>query len=308
MSKRTGSTSLRAALRDWQARLDASSPSAVDTPTTPAEPICPVCHGAGWVLPQVGATMAEAVVCPAQCAAARRFIDHRRQARYSRAGIPEQYQRLTFATFEALTAEQRGGKLLGYAMMLEFVGAAQQVSLWAVARHLTNWFGRGVPARVTGWLQVPDVVKRGVVLQGEAGVGKTGLAIAAMNALLDQGMDVRYMRVYDVIVALRETWREGSERDILQDFQQCPVLVLDEFNLIDAQAVAKPHQTEYMTAIMRYREAAGRPTLITCNVGREQFYAQWGVQCADVVMALCHWVPVGGLKLRQTEQDLGDAL
>jgi DNA replication protein DnaC len=291
--------------------LRASVQSQIDASGTSLEPEqCDVCNGAGWVLPYAGAAMSSASVCPLLCDAAKQFIEYRRAARFRRAGIPTRYQALTFATFEALGFDQKLNKWLAYAAMREFADKDNgfRVSRHRLAERLKAQFGAATPARVLQWLADTDVIKRGVALQGEAGVGKTGLAIAGMNAMLDLGIDVRYMRVYDVIVLLRETWQQGSERDVLQEFQECPVLVLDEFNLIDASAVAKPHQAEYMTSIMRYREAAGLPTLITCNINKEQFYHQWGVQCADVVMVACHWIAVGGMKLRQTDDDMGDAI
>lgn len=304
--RKGSSMTMQQALDQWRAALQPQ----IDAANEPEIMECNTCNGAGWVLPYPGAPMSSAYVCPAGCRYAQNFIAYRRDARFRRAGIPVQYQSLTFETFEALTSDQKLNKWLAYTAMREFAEKENhfQVSRHRLAERIKKRFGKGTPARVLDWLTVPDIVKRGVALQGEAGVGKTGLTIAAMNALLDWGADVRYMRVYDVIVLLRETWREGSEREVLQDLQECPILVLDEFNLIDANAVAKPHQAEYMTSIMRYRAAAGLPTLITCNISKEQFYTQWGVQCADVVMMMCHWIQVGGLKLRQTDDDMGDAL
>jgi hypothetical protein len=305
--RRSGQMSMQDALQQWRDRLEPELAMSGDQPESAT---CDTCNGAGWVLPHSGALMSSAYVCPAGCQFAQGFIAYRRDARFRRAGIPKQYQTLSFATFEALPPAAKLGKLMGYAALLEFIEPDNE---FRVSRHNLAWrlhalMGDATPDRIDQWLHEPDDIRQGVALQGPAGIGKTGLTIAAMNVLLDRGVDVRYMRVYGVIAELRSTWKDGTELETLQDFQQCPILVLDEFNLIDAEAKALPHQAEYMTQIIRYRAAAELPTLITCNINRDQFYDQWGVQCADVVMALCQWVVMGGTKLRQTDSNLGEAL
>lgn len=145
-----------------------------------------------------------------------------------------------------------------------------------------------------------DRVSNSVVLRGEVGLGKTGLAVAAVNLMRANGHAVVFTRVQSIIRRIQETYGDAAtERldDVLTFYASAPVLVIDEFGL----ERFSDDRLEKLEEIIRGRDRMGLPMLVTTNLTTDEMYKLWKPRIADVV-AKSHIVPIGGLKMRDTAQ------
>ena len=205
-----------------------------------------------------------------------------------RTGLPAQYRTFSFATFDALTDQQKAGKVIA------------REAAWAWAQH-----GSVNIANILDFYGVDhteqSINRTGLVLYGGLGMGKTGLAAAAIEHLVARGDLVIYIRARDLIQSVQDTYKIDSNltRAQVEDkFIKARFLVLDEMTLENVSADRK----DIMEQVLRHRHAHRLPTFITTNHTLEQFYAAWGERTADVVAEMCAWVHVGGEKLRNTNQ------
>lgn len=159
-------------------------------------------------------------------------------------------------------------------------------------------------AAQTAWKQdwkgeVSQRASQSVILTGDVGLGKTGLAVAAVNELRTQSQSVIFIRVQELIRRLQETYNrdwQGETADTRSRFYaSVPYLVIDEFGMKNFST----DRLELIENIIRERDRRGLPFMGTTNLSKDEFYAGWQPQIADIV-AKAHWVQIGGVKLRQT--------
>ena len=101
-----------------------------------------------------------------------------------------------------------------------------------------------------------------LVLVGETGCGKTHLAVAVANVRLDQGHEVYYTRVADLLDDLRVTFSPDSRVTYDEQFdrvKQAPLLILDDLEV----EYATPWAQEKLSQIIYFRHGARLPTIIT---------------------------------------------
>jgi DNA replication protein DnaC len=262
--------------------------------TKPPAPInhCEACGGMGIVsydVPISHPKFGKSMPCPnTNCTAGNERRRTGWDKRLLTARIPDAYKNFTFDTWLNLSMDKREGKNLAYAACGFFSETPGQ------------WVGiADCYAECNRQWQYEDIRKNCIMLFGPVGTGKTGLCIAALNALLTQHKAVIYIRARDLITEVQKRYgKEDGEKaeDILEIFQQAPVLMIDEFNMHEPS----DNKREIFETVMRYRYGNGLPTIMTANVDQQQFYGMWGERTADVVVAMAHWIPVAGPKLRET--------
>jgi DNA replication protein DnaC len=157
-----------------------------------AKDTCPVCEGTGWVLDKVEGG-ARARRC--ECHRERRLKALRRQA-----AIPRRYLNCTFGNFEDHDRENH----------------SQRDALRIARRFVQDY-------------PVQDV---GLLFIGPCGVGKTHLAVAVIQELIQtKRASCRFYDFRELIRDIQSTFTPDSpltESDILQPVFNCEVLVLDE--------------------------------------------------------------------------------
>jgi DNA replication protein DnaC len=125
---------------------------------------------------------------------------------------------------------------------------------------------------------------------------------AVLNAMRESH-HVIFARSDDVLSAAKDTWgTQETQSDALARYQYAEILFLDDMH-IDTNLKLSSHYREIMTSLIRHRYDHNMPTMITCNMEKSEFYEDWGKRLADAVMDMCHWIPIGGEKLRDTDQD-----
>ncbi|EQD56002.1 DNA replication protein dnaC, partial [mine drainage metagenome] len=65
---------------------------------------------------------------------------------------------------------------------------------------------------------------------GNTGTGKTHLACAIANELLRQGKSALFVRAYEVLRTIRDTWKGGEKTElaVIREFVAPDLLILDE--------------------------------------------------------------------------------
>ena len=140
-----------------------------------------------------------------------------------------------------------------------------------------------------------------IVLIGEAGVGKTGLASGILLKALQNGYRGQFVRAQDLFDEMYASLADRSSRKLLNRLARLVVLLIDELGYINI----KPEQANIFFKLMeeRYRH---RPTLITTNLGYEEWHQFLGNRAMvdallDRVRHYCHTVRINGPSLREPQ-------
>lgn len=109
-------------------------------------------------------------------------------------------------------------------------------------------------------------------LTGDVGRGKTGLSIAAANALALQGKQVFLLSVADYITLLKANFeKDAKENHIKEIIKDVEILFFDDLGAEGATEFTLKEIQE----IIEYRNAAGLRTLITSNFNLKGLTAYW---------------------------------
>ena len=107
--------------------------------------------------------------------------------------------------------------------------------------------------------------ENGMFITGEPGTGKTHLAAAVANDLIRQGKPVICMTMIDMLLRIRQTFKDSGaeEHEILQLYKTVPLLVIDD--------IGKENPTDWaistIYSIINGRYEAMMPTIVTTNYG-----------------------------------------
>ena len=281
-------------------------------PIDPEPPACPTCGGLGVVKPEVPVghpLYGRFIPCPdANCPIVRANWEARYAKISTEAQIPKEYRRITFAKWHTLAQQfpYGSGTDPDYDYMAGKWGAYAAAVLFVESVDRGYRFGLDEAAQRFG-LPLPPFEapkRRGFILSGTNGVGKTSLAVSVANHLLETCRPVVYVRLDDFWAALRERYQNKEtyeyagdaedEAEVMRLYQRAPVLILDEFtpDKLTEWKLNTVHQ------LIDYRYTNAMPTLITTNTRYEDFRDLWGGTTGDRLLAMSHWIEMGGLNLR----------
>ncbi len=192
---------------------------------------CEVCGGRGWYSPNVPV------------------------------GHPEFGQTVTCRCFEDRLTETKQARLVGYSNL----GALTRFTFETLHR---NGFSKGsedanrfnaaydaaldYASRPEGWL----------VLTGPHGTGKTHLAAAVSNRLIQNGYSVFFVHVPELLDHLRSAYSPKSETtydDLFEQVKTTPILVMDELKLKGST----PWAQEKLRQLVNHRYNTQLPTVFT---------------------------------------------
>lgn len=158
---------------------------------------------------------------------------------------------------------------------------------------------RAAAAAVEKWLTgEPRRPGRSLVLAGPVGTGKTGLAVAALRSLHEDGVFVRFFVVPALLDAMRPPADPTAPRaggDVLRLARQTAVLCLDDLG------AEKPSEwaAQQLYLIVNARYEAARPTVVTTNRTPADLAATVGERTVSRLVEDAAWVVVGGTDHRR---------
>jgi DNA replication protein DnaC len=214
-------------------------------------PGCGTCEDAGYVRRKGKEHFGLAYPCP-DCwgrAQERRFDEL-----WGLSGIPDHLRDRTFDAYRPAT------KLLG-----QLKDAVSKWSLEAID-------GGGMAGKP--WL----------VLVSGVGTGKTHLAIAAAQILMQAGRPSRFENVPSWLTTLRQTQRPGAETqldDLLHPAKHWPVFILDDLGV----ERRTPFAADIVYEVLNTRAMRGMVTIVTTNVPLEEFEPRIESRLSDVRMS-----------------------
>lgn len=291
--------SLYAAIQEFETQfgvIGESLPEFIE-PEQP-EPVCPQCQGIGYYHLNVDyrhPLFGKMFRCDnPDCPTVRQMLAEQVERVMNISTWASTYGEWTFDTFKAsMRGKQWTGKRGAFAAALGFANLLGSFTLNEAAQLAWNQPWKG---------QVADRTANGVVLTGDVGLGKTGLAVAAVNELRARLQPVVFVRVQELIRRIQETyqddWQGETANTRMNFYSGVPYLVIDEFGVKDFSTNRK----EIMEAIIRERDRRGLPLMATTNLNRQEFVDSWGAQIGDIV-SKAHWVSVDGIKLRNTTSE-----
>jgi DNA replication protein DnaC len=224
-----------------------------DAVAPPEGDVCALCQGARYVRVSVPFDHPDfGTVVPCRCAAdeggAARSA---RLARYSSIGA---LSRLTFAN---LIVRGRGA------------GAREQEQY---KRCVDD--ARSFADAPDGWL----------VLSGVSGCGKTHIAAAVVNRLLERGEPALFVVVPDLLDHLRAAYQPGADvgyDELFERVRNAPVLVLDD---LGTQAPT-PWAQEKLFQLINHRFNTRLPTVVTTNIAPDQIEERLRTRLTDASIA-----------------------
>ncbi len=105
-----------------------------------------------------------------------------------------------------------------------------------------------------------------LLLMGDAGLGKTHLALSIANRVLDAGFDVVYVSAQQAFAVLDSASRDGSREAWLDAMLEADLLILDDLGT----EYVVPHTISVLYQIVNTRLCSKRPTVYTTNIVTQQ--------------------------------------
>lgn len=132
----------------------------------------------------------------------------------------------------------------------------------------------GVNAAAVRQLAALDWVTEGqnIVLIGNTGVGKTGLAVGLLRKALHNGYRGRFVKAQDLFDEMYQSLAHHGTRKLVDSLAKLSVLVIDELGYL----ALKPEQQNIFFRLMAERYDKRRPTVITSNLDFDAWYTVLG--------------------------------
>jgi DNA replication protein DnaC len=149
------------------------------------------------------------------------------------------------------------------------------------------------------------VVDKGLLFYGDAGVGKTHLAVALMKeAIVRKGARAVFYEVRELLKLVRDTYRDStelSELDVLKPVLEAELLVLD-----DLGAEKKSEWVdETIGLVINTRYSERRLTVLTTNLRDIEstepgsFAYHLGLRTRSRLTEMCDWLLIDAVDMRE---------
>lgn len=137
---------------------------------------------------------------------------------------------------------------------------------------------------------VKDVLENpytdGLLLSGPVGSGKTFLGCAVANALLENGREVLFVVVPDLLDQIRATYdhsNQNTEQDLMESARGVAILILDDLGAHNYTEWAR----NKLYSIINYRSNNRLPTVITTNLDLTELEEYLGQRTTSRIIQMC---------------------
>lgn len=158
----------------------------------------------------------------------------------------------------------------------------------------------GIPKRfLTATVKRLEPLVDSLYLTGQRGSGKTHMAAAMIREIVmdktpwHSTASLQWVSVPDLLLEIRASFREKAERseqEIIEQYSECRVLVLDDLGA--EKTTEWSLQTLYTILDRRYREE--RQTIITSNLSLDELADKLDDRIASRLSELCRVVVLSG--------------
>ncbi len=142
----------------------------------------------------------------------------------------------------------------------------------------------------------------GLILVGPAGCGKSHIAAAVVQALMDKGSLCIFQSVPDLLKKIRATYgNEGNEgADMVKALEDCDLLVLDDLG--SERWTAWAEEQIYTLIDHRYRNE--KPIVVTTNLKLNKLEQVLGTRIMDRLVEMCRAVSMDCTSYRKKRAEL----
>jgi DNA replication protein DnaC len=209
------------------------------------DPNCPICHGTGYYrqdLPVGHPDFGKLQVCTCRKKQLEQFA-------YEKLFSLSQLDELSHLTFENFNPRGKKGKKDYSISISDSIEDAYETA-------------KKYAQSLQGWL----------LIQGKFGSGKTHLAAAIANYIVEMRIPVLFATAPDLLDLLRFTYNdpETSFEERFRDFRSVKLLILDDFGTENATGWAR----EKLFQILNYRYINKLPLVITTNLDLDEIDAR----------------------------------
>ncbi len=225
------------------------------------EPQCPICGDTGLILNE------QNIAVPCKCWRQKQQQLKRKRARIQPALANMRFDNFELSFYPSNQLPEIGSKG-NRGTYLDYAKAAKQQAQQFV-RQITT-----------------DRNRKGLMLQGQIGSGKTHLAAAIANTLLDTNIDVLFLVVPDFLDELRASYGfqdEISELQIMDRAKNVPVLILDDLGTHNFSEWTQ----NKIFSLINYRLNQQLPTIITTNLDFQTLEGVLGPRVISRLVAGC---------------------
>ena len=144
--------------------------------------------------------------------------------------------------------------------------------------------------------EVDDTTKRGLLITGPTGTGKTTLASLVFRAYAERGVTVVWTDFNQLIKRIRATYDDGytgpSQNQIVEAALSAQFLMLDDLGSGTRSeqrrnSLYAEDAIEAVRQIFNHRLVKQLPTVVTTNLSKEQLYEQFGDRVISRLRGLC---------------------
>jgi len=192
------------------------------------------------------------------------------------ADVPAEFRGYTFESWDALSSDLRAGKEL--------------------ARLACNVF-----ASANIYLTETQEEKQALVLAGEVGTGKSGLASATLMERARRGSSVLWIDYRLFLRKVRSTYEVGHEisyDEIISAASGVGCLLFDDFGDAASHAKVTDNVRGIVYDVVSERYNQHRPTIFTTNLDKGHMLEQFGDRLTSRILKQAFWADMGTVNVR----------